>query len=569
MAAAAFLLVGCRLTGPVEVQDSDYPEVFTTTLENMPVSRTHIDGTMTQLWDANDAISVFRSTNNERYLFRSAGGSSSGLFSRDAANQLGIGDAIPRNYAIYPYSENYEYLGDDKIHIVLPAVQAYAPNSFASGCNPLIATTSDRLDNSLTFRNICGWLVVKIYGNTTVKSVSLKGNADEQIAGGVIVKSEYGADPALTMSPDEDPTVTNNTITIDCGNGVVLGATQSEATEFWFCIPPVTFSQGFTITVTDVDDEVITKSSDVSRTITRSTMNSMEPFQYVKQVAQNLSFANPTVVWVLGEGKVKEGSYSTQAVSGSMTTVQFTSSDESVVEPNSGGGLTIKGEGTATITATAVASEEYLAGSASYTLVVTGAVQLWENGPKWATVNVGASSPADAGGYFVWGGTTADEYSSIDDYFDNPSHDHVTFVKYFNGTGGKTVLDPEDDAARVNWGGNWRMPTKDELAPIVYSSIYCTKSYVEDYNGTGKSGFLVSGLGDYSGNSIFFPLTGSKNGGSYYSLNTVQIWSTSLDTEGPNDDKAYYIVLSNPADGGHSSLFGYRFVARVVRPVID
>ncbi|MBO5975390.1 MAG: hypothetical protein J6P95_06730, partial [Paludibacteraceae bacterium] len=88
------------------------------------------------------------------------------------------------------------------------------------------------------------------------------------------------------------------------------------------------------------------------------------------------------------------------------------------------------------------------------------------SGLKWATCNVGADSPEEYGDYFAWGETTSKttydwstykwcngSYYTMTKYCDN---------SYYGIVDDKTVLDPEDDAAFVNMGGSWRMPTKAE-----------------------------------------------------------------------------------------------------------
>ena len=80
------------------------------------------------------------------------------------------------------------------------------------------------------------------------------------------------------------------------------------------------------------------------------------------------------------------------------------------------------------------------------------------SGTKWATMNVGASKPSDAGLYFQWGytsGSTKDQVGKGEgkkeftwkDYKWNPSGNGNTFTKYT--TTGAT-LELEDDAAYVN-----------------------------------------------------------------------------------------------------------------------
>ena len=161
---------------------------------------------------------------------------------------------------------------DGGMAVTLPAVQQYAENSFGLGSNTMVAVTEDKSDMILQFKNLCGYLVVKLYGEGTVSSVRLEGNNGEKISGRADVQASYGTLPSIEMA-DEATT----SITIDCGEGVTLGTTAETATEFWFCVPPVTFSEGFTIAVQNSDGMGMTKRVTSSRSITRNTANTMSP----------------------------------------------------------------------------------------------------------------------------------------------------------------------------------------------------------------------------------------------------------------------------------------------------
>ena len=90
------------------------------------------------------------------------------------------------------------------------------------------------------------------------------------------------------------------------------------------------------------------------------------------------------------------------------------------------------------------------------------------SGTKWATCNVGASKPQDYGNYYAWGETSTKEtykwstykYGTYDD-----DGDYSKLTKY-NTSDSKTTLDLSDDAAHVNWGGKWRMPTFEQLSEL-------------------------------------------------------------------------------------------------------
>lgn len=101
------------------------------------------------------------------------------------------------------------------------------------------------------------------------------------------------------------------------------------------------------------------------------------------------------------------------------------------------------------------------------------------SGTLWADRNIGATDIYDGGKLFQWGDPTpydVPEYTdttinegqkmfSWSDYKWNPSGDGSTFTKY-NKTDGKSTLDPEDDAAHVNMGDEWKMPTKEQVIEL-------------------------------------------------------------------------------------------------------
>ncbi len=111
---------------------------------------------------------------------------------------------------------------------------------------------------------------------------------------------------------------------------------------------------------------------------------------------------------------------------------------------------------------------------------------------KWATCNVGASSPSDYGDYFAWGETQP----------------KASYTKKNSATNkkkgfGDIAGDPLFDAARVNWGGTWRLATADEWEELVDNCKWEAVS-LEEHNG-----YLVTGP---NGNSIFLPAAGARIG---------------------------------------------------------
>lgn len=161
-------------------------------------------------------------------------------------------------------------------------------------------------------------------------------------------------------------------------------------------------------------------------------------------------------------------------------------------------------------------------------------------GVKWATMNIGASSVTDTGLYFQWGDTqgyTASEVGSGDGkkyfgwtdykYGNGTSSPGSTGMTKYNSTDGKTTLEVSDDAAVVNWGGNWRMPTTAEFQALGTAT---TSAWTSSYEGSGVAGLVLTSKAD-SNVKLFFPAAGRCSNGSVGNVGSYGLyWSSSLHT---------------------------------------
>ena len=142
------------------------------------------------------------------------------------------------------------------------------------------------------------------------------------------------------------------------------------------------------------------------------------------------------------------------------------------------------------------------------------------SGLKWATCNVGATSSEQAGLYFAWGettGYTADDVTSGVRAFTEDIYKAGTAASI------STDLTLEQDAAHVNLGGNWRMPTKDEYQELFDN---CTCTWFSSYMGKDVAGRLYTSK--VNGNSVFFPAAGRYNGSVVYGVGSLgYYWSSS------------------------------------------
>lgn len=154
------------------------------------------------------------------------------------------------------------------------------------------------------------------------------------------------------------------------------------------------------------------------------------------------------------------------------------------------------------------------------------------SGTLWATCNVGANNPWEAGDYFAWGETKPKTTYTDDNY---KYAKNSMFTKYcydadegYNGYADtKTVLDLSDDAAAVNWGGNWRMPTQPQFQEL-YNN--CTCEWSSNYLGKGVAGVIFKSK--KNGKTIFFPAAGYKDDDTATGVGSDgTYWSSSLLTD--------------------------------------
>lgn len=160
------------------------------------------------------------------------------------------------------------------------------------------------------------------------------------------------------------------------------------------------------------------------------------------------------------------------------------------------------------------------------------------SGTLWATCNIGASKPEEAGDYFAWAETEAKDNYDLSTYKYSKSGDYSLddLTKYtfpdnniyadwyfeFNKFIGdnKTILEANDDVAKVNFGSDWRMPTREEFEELIKE---CSWQFSYEYNSPSRVGYTITSL--KNGNTIFLPAAGfydkadlkeHKRNGSYW-----------------------------------------------------
>ena len=202
-------------------------------------------------------------------------------------------------------------------------------------------------------------------------------------------------------------------------------------------------------------------------------------------------------------------------------------------------------------------------------------VQLWDGGPYWATTNIGAENPEDYGYYFWWGDTVgykregnawvATDGSSSNFSFgssNTPTYNKTLATLQSEGwvvqENGTYVLAPEHDAAQVQWGGGWRMPTSQELYDLCYHK--CDWTWTSQ---NGVKGYIVRGRGDYTSNSIFLPCAGSGGLASFHNSGSNGFYWSSV----PDFSDVRYAFYLTFYSGHPSTVNDARGYGWSVRPV--
>lgn len=257
--------------------------VFTASFENVPDTRTYLNSDLFMCWNSDDTVSIFTSSLNEAYSFDGRDGDTGGTFSKveGEVGKFVTGQKINANYSIYPYHPLTNMESEGTFTITLPEIQKYEYGSFAQGSNTMVAVTSSLDDYFLNFKNVCGYLVVKLYGtydDGEIKQIIVKANNGEKIAGTATLHVSKEGDPTVNFHYFDD----KESIVLDFEYGESIGYTYNDpasAAEFWFCIPPVTFSEGFTVTVVSTDGRYMSRSTNSTKTINRNVINYMAPMK--------------------------------------------------------------------------------------------------------------------------------------------------------------------------------------------------------------------------------------------------------------------------------------------------
>ena len=253
--AIAALFTACQRE---EFAEPIYDGDFYASVEEFTPTRTHMDESRQVLWSDDDRIVIFNKSNQGVQYKVKSGGKTTASFTKIESDDFMSPSPLAHVVSYYPYSDMIECDKASKgylLTVVLPSEQEYSVNSFGKGALPMAAISEDA---NLAFKNVSGAMRLQLKGTAKVTYVKVEGKNNEKLSGAATVTVYIdGTTPSIEMESDAYASVT-----LDCGDGVQLS--KDEATDFIISLPPVKFTKGFTVTITDASGVVYTVDSNKS-----------------------------------------------------------------------------------------------------------------------------------------------------------------------------------------------------------------------------------------------------------------------------------------------------------------
>ena len=161
------------------------------------------------------------------------------------------------------------------------------------------------------------------------------------------------------------------------------------------------------------------------------------------------------------------------------------------------------------------------------------------SGTLWATTNIGAKTAYDSGQYYAWGETEPRQLFNWKNYafLENESIGEDGSTIYTVADIGDDISGTQYDAARIQWGDAWRMPTKEECEELI---AYCSAEFLNKYD---TSGLLIIGQNN---NSLFLPISLCPGNGITTAVMTGNYWSATASSDNSNRATSLYFANSTP-----------------------
>lgn len=229
-------------------------------------------------WAEGDAIAVFTSTTNEKWAYNTEANGFKKADNAAAAKPLDY------TYGVYPYGSSVAVNTSGEVkNISIADEQDYVAGSFDAAKNLMVAI-AEKNSKELTFQNVCGFVTVKVIGNTDVKSIKLQGASKEKLAGGVTVTFADNA-PVATFG-----SMASDAIVLNLAEAVTLQETEDAAQTFTFIVAPATFANGCTVIVTDSEDRMFRTNFEGEITVARNEVKELGVASAVVKASNEVIF---------------------------------------------------------------------------------------------------------------------------------------------------------------------------------------------------------------------------------------------------------------------------------------
>jgi len=612
--AVSAMLCGCQKNDVREhVQDC---EVLQATIEEVASTRTVMDEDNNIRWSEGDQVIAFmKSSYGHKYqLISSFAGKTYADFSivSSGGGNLSAGTEWDHNVVYYPYSDavEAEKSGDNYVlDVVLPSEQTYAEDSFGNGAMAMVAVSED---NNITFRNVLGGMKLQLKGTQTVTSITLQGNNSEKLSGAANVTAYTDeTKPAITMASGA-----STSVTLNCGSGVQLS--EGTATEFIIALPPVLFSEGFTVTVTDTDSKSYTVETDKANTVLRSSLLVMPAVVLREEVVEEEENPDPdgTLVEAVALNKTSltlapGTSYALTArvspTDATDKTLTWSSDGTAIATVDQNGVVTAVSDGSAVITAVAIGG---VSESCTVTVITSPASQatvdyvdeygvnhgkgIAIDATVWAPVNCGYKAASDAdkgypyGKLYQWGRKYGQGYDTSYDADEPTIEEGPVSLKFDQNEDNSNVFFTSSSDFRYDWlstqddklwnSGTESVPVKTEYDPCpegwrvpTCAELNILKNTMSWTSNDGQEGFWFSGASDIEydvpvdeDTKVFFPAAGYRRNGDGFANGRGSYgyyWSSS-----PNGSNAYDLrFVSNGTYANDSSSRAYGYSVRCVQ----
>ena len=295
----AALMGSCQVKEKMAPEGSRGPR-YSAVSETARVTRTAFerDGGLVYIkWNAGDLISIFsKSTLNRKYRFVGVDGAMEGEF-EEMEGAGGESTPLSMSYAVSPYSEDYSINSDGVVSLTWPSVQTYRPDNYDPSAAIMLACSAD---DNLSFLHAGGYFSVSLYGEgISVRSITLSGADNEPLAGPARIWT--AKDGTLETVRLEFTGESVKSIRLNVPSPVALPADKDDAAEFWFCVPPTRFAQGFVVTVEDTGGRQTVFHTQRDISVDRAAMRRMDP---VKIAMDGAVPTNPGIYPASGPARV-------------------------------------------------------------------------------------------------------------------------------------------------------------------------------------------------------------------------------------------------------------------------